>query len=64
MRIEAKYICDKCGMQSGFLDRVFEKQDSKPRLCGPCQVRFKKVYESWCEACEFEQPKKRTWWVR
>jgi hypothetical protein len=63
MRIEAKYICDKCGMQSGFLDRVFEKQDSKPRLCEPCLDRFKQVYASWC-MFELETPKKRTWWTR
>lgn len=48
MKIEAKYICDKCGMTSTFLHRVFEQQDELPRLCEPCLVAFKNQYRLWC----------------
>jgi hypothetical protein len=48
MKLDPKYICDKCGMSSDFLDKVFEKQDSNPRLCEPCNVAFRELYHIWC----------------
>jgi hypothetical protein len=41
------YVCDRCGLKSDYLPKVFDK-DYDSRLCDMCYGFFMKEYKLWC----------------
>lgn len=56
--LEARYVCDRCGMKANFIPRVFHDEKCyQERLCEPCLGLFKEEYKLWCNNPKPEPPK-------